>query len=182
MPAENCHHRFDVTLFHGRWGSEFDTHSCDCPLSLSRMIARCSPPLNICRITCSSWISFLSRWRKWFVSLNGINTLVTFRQPWHNCAINVTDSFAGSSWLALNHNCITGDTEDITFNSVQWHAFVSLSDDVKHFTADEAAYIKKKLRNSFTWTLISVLAGILSLRFISLMFAQYVTGASSSLA
>lgn len=63
------------------------------------------------------------RWRKWFVSLNGINALVTFRQPWHNCAINVTDSFAGSSWLVLNHNYITACTEDITCNSVQWHAF-----------------------------------------------------------
>ena len=66
---------------------------------------------NISSITHSSWISGLSSWRKWFVSVNGINTLVTFRQPWHNCVINVTDSFADSSWLVLNHN--TACTEDI---------------------------------------------------------------------
>lgn len=54
-----------------------------------------------------------------FFSVNGISTLVTFRQPWHNCAINVTDSFVVSIWLVLSHNYITVHMKDITCNSVQ---------------------------------------------------------------
>lgn len=90
-------------------------------------------PDCIRRVACSSWVSGFCGWRKRFASLNDINTLVTFRQPWHNCAINVTDSFAGSSWLVFNHNYITAHVEDTTFNAVQWHAFVSLRHDVKQF-------------------------------------------------
>lgn len=51
--------------------------------------------------------------------LSFLSTLVTFRQPWHNCAINVTDSFVGSIWLVLCHNYITVHMKDVTCNSVQ---------------------------------------------------------------
>lgn len=134
MPAENCHHRFDVGLFHGHWSFEFDIDSYNCPLFLSKMIG--SVLLFIltkyAAVTCLSHISDSSSLRKWFVSLKGINTLVTFRQPWHNCAINVTDRFAASCWLALNQNYITVQMEDITCKALQWHVFVSSRDDVKH--------------------------------------------------
>lgn len=66
-----------------------------------------SPPRRLPECFCVQPVQRdLSRRRKGFVSLNGINTLVTFRQPWHNCAINVSDSFAGSSWLVLNHHYV----------------------------------------------------------------------------
>lgn len=51
-----------------------------------------------------------------FVSLNGFNSLVTFGQPWHNCAINVTDSFAGCSWLVLNHHYVAVYSTDTLFH------------------------------------------------------------------
>lgn len=87
---------FHWRLFHGRRSSEWDTDSCD--RSPQRWLPECFCVQPAQRD--------LSRCRKWFVSLNGINSLVTFRQPWHNCAINVTDSFAGSSWLVLNHHYV----------------------------------------------------------------------------
>lgn len=108
----------------------FDTDRCDLPTAPRQDDCRCfrPHPYNICCIVCSSYIPcFIQPEGKWFVSLNGISTLVTFRQPWHNCAINVTDSFAGSSWLVLNHNCITARTEDITclqFNGMLLMLFV----------------------------------------------------------
>lgn len=71
------------------------------------------PQKDDCRCVPLHPVYAVSHAGAWFVSLNGINALVTFRQPWHNCAINVTDSFAGSSWLVLNHNYITVCSEDI---------------------------------------------------------------------
>lgn len=67
----------------------------------------------------------LSNRKKCFASLSCINTLITFKQPWHSCAINVTDSLAGPSWLVLNHNCITVHMEDTSCSSLLWLPFVN---------------------------------------------------------
>lgn len=95
----------------GHWGFEFDTDSCDFPPCLSKVIAHVF--FSILTIYIYIYMQYhMLILDLWFIqlkemvctALNGINTLVTFRQPWHNWAINVTDSFAGSSWLVLNHN------------------------------------------------------------------------------
>lgn len=97
MPWGNCHNHFQCEAFARTPGSlDWDTDSCD------RSPQRCLP-----ECFCVQPVQHdLSRSRKRFVSLNGINSLVTFGQPWHNCAINVTDSFAGCSWLVLNHHYV----------------------------------------------------------------------------
>lgn len=97
---------FDARLLHGRRVLDWDTDSCD------RSPQRCLP-----ECFCVQPVQHdLSCCRKRFVSLNGINSLVTFGQPWHNCAINVTDSFAGCSWLVLNHHYVAVCLADTLFH------------------------------------------------------------------
>lgn len=87
---------FNARLLRGRWGPDWNMDSCDR-----------SPQRRLPECFCVQPVQHdLSRCRKRFVSLNGINSLVTFGQPWHNCAINVTDSFASCSWLVLNHHYV----------------------------------------------------------------------------
>lgn len=48
-------------------------------------------------------IWFLQLMKMFFPSQPSIGRLATFRQPWHNCVITVTDSFLGEFWLVLSH-------------------------------------------------------------------------------
>lgn len=129
MPAEN-NYQWDMGLFHGRWGTELDTDSINLPLYLKKMIASMFAWM-LATYAASHEISSLSRCGKCSVSLNGINTLVTFRQPWHNCTINVTDSSASCSWLVLNHDYITVYMEDTSCNSVQLYDSVNFPEHIE---------------------------------------------------
>ena len=95
---------FNPVLLHGRWGFDSDAGSCNCSPCLRKMIAGVFLRIQ------HMWYHMLrvgsSSSRTCFKTRNSINT-TTFGQPWKKCAINVTDSFAGSSRLVLSHICIT---------------------------------------------------------------------------